>query len=134
LVSKGGLTTWKEVECKDLEYSPLPINWNLGSATLTSGAKQLIDARLLPILRKGVSAEIASHTDSRGSNVSNQALSERRAQSGVNYLMSKGINASQLVANGFGENKLTNRCSDGVSCNEAEHARNRRTEFRVISQ
>ena len=134
LVSKGGLTTWKEVECKDLEYSPLPINWNLGSATLTNGAKQLIDARLLPILRKGVSAEIASHTDSRGSKESNQGLSERRAQSVVNYLMSKGINASQLVANGFGENKLTNRCSDGVSCTEAEHARNRRTEFRVISQ
>ncbi|PHR69061.1 MAG: cell envelope biogenesis protein OmpA [Lutibacter sp.] len=134
LVSKGGLTTWKEVECKDLEYSPLPINWNLGSATLTTAAKQLIDARLLPILAKGVSAEIASHTDSRGSNSSNQALSERRAQSVVNYLMSKGVNSSQLVANGFGENKLTNRCSDGVSCTEAEHARNRRTEFRVISQ
>ena len=134
LISKGGLTTWKEVECKDLEYSPLPINWNLGSATLTTAAKQLIDARLLPILAKGVSAEIASHTDSRGSNSSNQALSERRAQSVVNYLMSKGVNSSQLVANGFGENKLTNRCSDGVSCTEAEHARNRRTEFRVISQ
>ncbi len=134
LVSKGGLTTWKEVECKDLEYSPLPINWNLGSSTLTSGAKQLIDARLLPILRKGLSVEVASHTDSRGSKESNQGLSERRAQSVVNYLMSKGVNASQLVANGFGENKLTNRCSDGVSCTEAEHARNRRTEFRVISQ
>ncbi len=134
LVSKGGLTTWEEVDCKITQYSPLPINWNTGSATLTSAAKRIIDARLLPILSKGVSAEIASHTDSRGSKASNQALSERRAKAVVNYLMSKGVNASQLVANGFGENKLTNRCSDGVSCTEAEHARNRRTEFRVINQ
>lgn len=134
LVSKGGLTTWEEVDCKLTQYSPLPINWNTGSATLTSAAKSIIDARLLPILSKGVSAEIASHTDSRGSKASNQALSERRAKAVVNYLMSKGVNASQLVANGFGENKLTNRCSDGVSCTEAEHARNRRTEFRVLDQ
>ncbi|AOW20274.1 OmpA family protein [Urechidicola croceus] len=134
LVSKGGLTTWKEVECEIVNYSPLPINWNTGSSTLTTGAKQIIDARLLPILKDGVAVEIASHTDSRGSTSSNQALSERRAQSVVNYLISKGINSSKLVANGFGENKLTNRCSDGVSCTENEHAKNRRTEFRVISQ
>ena len=134
LVSKGGLTTWKEVECELVNYNPLPINWNVGSATLTTAAKQIIDARLLPVLKDGVSAEIASHTDSRGSASSNQALSERRAQAVVNYLITKGVNASQLVANGFGENKLTNRCSDGVSCTEAEHASNRRTEFRVINQ
>lgn len=134
LVKKGGLTTWKEVECELVEYSPLPIKWNLGSATLTSTAKGLIDTRLMPVLNKGVAVEIASHTDSRGSASSNQNLSERRAQAVVNYLMAKGVNASKLVAKGYGETRLTNRCSDGVTCTEREHQANRRTEFRVINQ
>ena len=135
LKQKGGLTTWKEVECSLVEYQALPINWNTNSATLTPKAKQLIDSKLLPLLAQnpGVKLEIASHTDSRGSSSSNQGLSERRAQSVVNYLISKGINNSLLVANGFGERKLKNRCADGVSCTEREHAANRRTEFRLIN-
>lgn len=135
LQSKGGLTTWKEVECALVEYSALPINWNLGSATLTAEAKRIIDTRLMPVLAQnpGVKLEIASHTDSRGTDVNNQALSERRAQAVVRYLEEKGINSSLLVANGFGEDRLKNRCSDGVSCTEREHAVNRRTEFRLIN-
>ncbi|RCS28326.1 OmpA family protein [Polaribacter sp. WD7] len=134
LVNKGGLTTWKEVECELVNNTPLPINWNLGSATLTSGAKRIIDARLLPILKDGVAVAIESHTDSRGTKASNQDLSERRAQAVTNYLISKGVNPSQLTGNGYGETKLTNRCADGVSCTEAEHRANRRTTFRVINQ
>ncbi len=135
LKQKGGLTTWKEVDCKLVEYSALPINWNTGSATLTAEAKRLIDSRLLPVLANtpGAKMEIASHTDSRGGAASNQALSDRRAQSVVNYLISKGINNSRLVANGYGERRLKNRCADGVSCTEREHAANRRTEFRLIN-
>lgn len=136
LDKKGGLTVWKEIECKLVEYSALPINWNTGSATLTAGAKKIIDERLLPLINQneGASVEIASHTDSRGGKTANQALSERRAQAVVNYLIAKGINNSRLVANGYGENKLLNRCADGVSCTERQHADNRRTEFRFISQ
>jgi len=134
LISKGGLTTWKTVDCSLVSYNPLPINWNLGSATLTRAAKRLIDQRLLPVLKDGVTVEIASHTDSRGTKSSNQDLSERRAQAVTRYLISKKINASQLVAKGYGENKLVNRCADGVTCTEREHAANRRTEFRIINQ
>ena len=135
LQTKGGLTTWKEVDCELVEYQALPINWNLGSATLTAQAKSLIDTRLMPVLNNnpGVKLEIASHTDSRGSKTSNQDLSERRAQAVVTYLQTKGVNSSLLVANGFGENRLKNRCADGVSCTEREHAINRRTEFRLIN-
>ncbi|MGV6828558.1 MAG: OmpA family protein [Flavobacteriales bacterium] len=133
LQTKGGLTTWKEVECELLEYNDLNINWNLGSATLTAAAKREIDTKLLPILAEGVSVEIASHTDSRGSKASNRDLSERRAAAVTNYLISKGINASRIVSNGYGESRLTNRCSDGVSCTEREHLANRRTQFRVIN-
>ncbi|QOD61920.1 OmpA family protein [Polaribacter haliotis] len=134
LVNKGGLTTWKEVECELVNNTPLPITWNLGSATLTNGAKRIIDARLLPILKDGVAVAIESHTDARGTKESNQDLSERRAQAVTSYLISKGVNPSQLTGNGFGERRLTNRCADGVSCTEAQHRANRRTTFRVINQ
>lgn len=135
LAQKGGLTSWKEVECSLVEYQALPINWNVGSAVLTAQAKKLIDTRLMPVLNKnaGVKLEIASHTDSRGSRESNQDLSERRAQAVATYLKTKGINDSLLVANGYGENKLKNRCADGVSCTERQHSANRRTEFRLIN-
>ncbi len=135
LKTKGGLTTWKEVECSLVEYQALPINWNTGSSTLTADAKRIIDTRLMPVLQQnpGAKLEIASHTDSRGSASSNQSLSERRAKSVADYLIANGVNASLLVANGYGENKLKNRCADGVSCTEREHASNRRTEFRLIN-
>ena len=135
LKSKGGLTTWKEVECSLLEYTDLNINWNLGSATLTSEAKAIIDARLLTVLNQneGSTVEVASHTDARGSKEGNQVLSERRAQAVSSYLISKGINPSRLVSNGYGESRLLNRCEDGVSCTEREHRANRRTQFRLIN-
>ena len=134
LTKKGGLTTWKEVDCKLVEYNDLNINWDLGSATLTNAAKAEIDSKLLPVVKDGVSVEIASHTDSRGSRDSNRALSERRAQAVTNYLISKGINSSRIVSNGYGESRLVNRCADGVSCTEMDHRANRRTQFRVINQ
>jgi len=76
LKTKGGLTTWREVECSLVEYQALPITWNLGSASLTQGAKSLIDSRLLPVLAQnpGVKLEIASHTDSRGNDSSNRLI------------------------------------------------------------
>ncbi|MEP2237441.1 MAG: OmpA family protein, partial [Maribacter sp.] len=128
-------TTWKEVECALVEYQALPINWDSGSATLTSAAKSIIDNRLLPVLAQnpGVKVELASHTDSQGGAASNQNLSERRAKAVADYLISKGVNSSLLVANGYGETKLLNRCSDGVSCTAREHAANRRTQFRLIN-
>jgi len=133
LQKKGGLTTWKEVDCKIVEYNDLNLNWDLGSATLTPAARAEIDAKLLPVLGDGVSVEIASHTDSRGSKATNRSLSERRAQAVTNYLISKGINSSRIVSNGYGESRLVNRCADGVSCTEREHRANRRTQFRVIN-
>ncbi|GAK91610.1 hypothetical protein JCM19297_1561 [Nonlabens ulvanivorans] len=135
LVSKGGLTVWSEVDCALVEENNLQINWATGSSTLTGADKAEIDAKLLSVLNNtpGSKVEVASHTDSRGSKTSNQALSERRAQSVANYLISKGINNSRIVANGYGENRLKNRCADGVSCTEREHKANRRTTFRLIN-
>lgn len=79
-----------------------------------------------------ISVEMSSHTDSRGSNPYNQTLSQKRAESTINYLMTKGISRDRLIARGAGETELLNRCADGVTCEENEHTINRRTEFKVI--
>ena len=134
LKSKGGITTWEEIDCKLLDPNVLPIFYELASARLTPDSKRIIDNTLMPILSsKNVNIEIMSHTDSRGDDAYNMSLSQQRANSVVNYLVSKGISRSRLSARGFGETRLVNRCSNGVQCSEAEHKRNRRTEFRVIN-
>jgi len=71
-------------------------------------------------------AEIGGHTDSRGSAVNNQKLSERRSQAIVDYLIKDGIDGSRLIAKGYGEAEITNGCTDGVKCTEDEHLANRR--------
>jgi outer membrane protein OmpA-like peptidoglycan-associated protein len=76
--------------------------------------------------------EVGSHTDSNGDDASNMKLSEKRAQTAVAYLVSKGVPAARLVGKGYGETRLINRCKNGVDCFDEEHAQNRRTEFRFI--
>ncbi|MCC9167353.1 OmpA family protein [Pontibacter harenae] len=80
-----------------------------------------------------ISIELSSHTDSRQTHWYNQMLSELRAQAAVDYLILKGISKERLVAQGYGETQLLNRCSDGVLCSEYEHQRNRRTEFKILA-
>lgn len=75
---------------------------------------------------------IRSHTDSRGNDAYNKALSQRRAASTFNYLISNGIESNRLKSEGLGETELVNNCSNGVSCSEAEHQKNRRSEFIVM--
>ncbi|HHG84699.1 MAG TPA: OmpA family protein [Bacteroidetes bacterium] len=138
LKTKGGLTVWREMEC-DLTTENgqvLPIFYASGSAVLTAASKKTIDDNLLSLMRREplINVELQSHTDSRGSASSNMSLSQRRAQSVVDYLVSKGISRSRLIARGYGETRLTNNCRDGVNCTPSQHAQNRRTAFRVISR
>jgi outer membrane protein OmpA-like peptidoglycan-associated protein len=90
---------------------------------------------LLGFLQENPAAivEIASHTDARAPSDYNIRLSQKRAQSVVDWLVSHGIDRSRLKPKGYGETKPRNKCSDNVQCSEYEHQRNRRTEFRVIS-
>lgn len=81
-----------------------------------------------------IKIEIGSHTDSRQSKAYNQALSQRRAQSTLNYLAKRGINKNRLTAKGYGETQLVNNCDDGVSCSETEHQLNRRSTFVIVKQ
>jgi outer membrane protein OmpA-like peptidoglycan-associated protein len=84
--------------------------------------------RKYPSLR----VEIFSHTDSRGEAAANKVVSQKRAQSVVDYLASKGVARTRMKATGMGESTPVNGCVDGVICTEAEYQRNRRTEFKVL--
>ena len=76
---------------------------------------------------------INAHTDSRQSTQNNQVLSENRAKSTMEWLIQNGISADRLIAKGFGESQLINKCADGVNCSEQEHQANRRSEFIIVS-
>ena len=76
---------------------------------------------------------IESHTDSRGNLSYNDKLSNDRANSTYDYLISKGIDPSRITEHkGYGERRLTNGCEDGAKCEEGQHQLNRRTQFIVV--
>lgn len=104
---------------------------------LTDSAKITIDTTIYPIMLDNpeIVAEISSHTDSRGTDKYNEKLSQKRAESVVNYLIEKGIAKDRLVAKGYGESKplAKNEHEDG-SDNPEGRAKNRRTEFKVIGR
>jgi len=77
--------------------------------------------------------ELSSHTDSRGSDSYNMSLSQKRAQAAVDYIVGRGIARDRMVAKGYGETRLVNKCSNGVKCTEEEHQKNRRTEIEVLA-
>ncbi|MFH1005835.1 MAG: OmpA family protein [Bacteroidota bacterium] len=89
--------------------------------------------KVINVLKKNsdITIEIFSHTDARGTIEFNMDLSQKRAQSAINYIISKGVDKNRLGGKGMGETKIINRCKDGVECSEDEHAPNRRTEFKV---
>ncbi|MDA8686364.1 OmpA family protein, partial [Robiginitalea sp.] len=72
---------------------------------------------------------VNSHTDSRGPDAYNLWLSQQRAESTVQYMISQGIAPDRLIGRGYGETQLINACSNGKACSDQEHALNRRSEF-----
>jgi outer membrane protein OmpA-like peptidoglycan-associated protein len=81
-----------------------------------------------------VRIENGSHADSRASADYNLDLSQKQSESVVDYLVSKGIDRSRLVAKGFGETKLINKYADGIPCTEQEHQANRRTVIEILNE
>ncbi len=99
---------------------------------LNESAKEL--DKVIAYLKEypSIKIEIGSHTDSKGSDSYNMKLSQRRATSTANYVVSKGIDPSRVKSRGYGETVLINRCGNGVRCSKEEHSQNRRSEFIVI--
>jgi outer membrane protein OmpA-like peptidoglycan-associated protein len=108
------------------------IFYDFDAATLREESEVALDKLADFILENGLKVELSSHTDSRGSTRYNQSLSQRRAQSCVDYLIEKGVPKSKIIARGYGESKLVNHCKDGVDCSDEEHQENRRTEVKIL--
>jgi outer membrane protein OmpA-like peptidoglycan-associated protein len=92
-------------------------------------------AKILDVMKKypTMKIDIRSHTDSRASFKYNEALSERRAKSTIEWLIKNGVTPDRLTGKGYGETLLLNKCSDGVICTEGEHQQNRRSEFIITA-
>lgn len=75
---------------------------------------------------------VKAHTDNRGSDAYNMALSDRRARSTVQYILSKGIKRDRISGKGYGESEPKVDC--GAACSEEQHAQNRRSEFLIVKQ
>lgn len=122
----------------DIAISLKNVFFDLNKATLRPESSVELN-KLVEFLVKNpeVRIEIAGHTDTRGDAKENLILSQNRAQSVVNYLIEKGINAQRLQSKGYGETmpKLTDEQINAMS-NEAEreaaHQENRRTEYKII--
>lgn len=76
-----------------------------------------------------IKIDVRSHTDSRGNDVYNMNLSDRRVKSTIKWMIEQGIDPSRLTGRGYGESQLLNKCSNGVPCTTSEHQENRRSEF-----
>ena len=111
------------------------IYFDLDKSYIRADAASELD-KVIKIMKRcpNIHVEASSHTDSRASKSYNEALSQRRAQSTVDYIVNNGgIDPSRINAIGYGETRLRNRCSDGVKCTEAEHQMNRRTQFDITN-
>lgn len=108
------------------------IYYDFNQHTIRPDAAKELD-KIVALLRDNpnLTVELGSHTDARGNNEDNRALSQRRAESAVHYIVGQGIDKSRISAKGYGETQLANKCRDGVTCSEVEHQKNRRTELRI---
>lgn len=130
---------WLEVlELKNKEQKQMitiveNLTYPSGSFKIDAAGLKILDKVITVLnINPKLSIEINSHTDSKSSDVFNLKLSQKRAQEAVNYITSKGIDPKRLKAVGFGESKLLNDCGNNKKCPEEKHAKNRRTEFKII--
>jgi peptidoglycan-associated lipoprotein len=131
---------------QDLTVSPqdVPITlkgifYDLDKWELRPESKETLDS-LVGIMNEYpyIVVEIGSHTDCRASYAYNDTLSQKRAKSVVDYLITKGVDAERMEAKGYGERMLLNNCAcedgkgPGMDCKEEEHQINRRSTFKVL--
>ncbi|NPA68494.1 MAG: OmpA family protein [Chlorobi bacterium] len=132
-------TSTHEVIRKDIQLQPMGVGakivlnnvfFDTGKATLRPESfPELNRLASLLIKYKNIRVEISGHTDSQGSAAFNQRLSQRRAQSVVDYLLSRGVNLAQLVAVGYGESMP--RADNSTA---AGRQLNRRVEAKILEK
>ncbi len=145
-ISTKGLEASKDfvvdlyLEHQDVSIKVLNILYDLDKANIRPDAALQLDS-VVDVLKKypDVALELGSHTDCRARYDYNCDLSQRRADSAVNYMVVHGgIEKERLIARGYGEFRLTNNCACepgniAAGCNDAMHQANRRTTTRIIT-
>ncbi|MDH7914665.1 OmpA family protein [Winogradskyella sp. SYSU M77433] len=109
-----------------------PIFFEFDKSNITAEAAFELD-KLVQVMNKYPEMVIkaTSHTDNRGPDSYNMALSDRRAKTTVQYVISKGIDASRISGVGMGESEPRIDCASG--CTKEQHADNRRSEFIIVN-
>lgn len=111
----------RAIEVKDIFY-------DYDKSNIRPDAAVRLDTLVQTLLdNPKINIELSSHTDQRGKDAYNLKLSQRRAESAVAYIVSKGVPASRITAKGYGETRPI--VKDAKT--EEEYQRNRRTEFKV---
>ena len=110
-----------------------PILFDLDKSNIKAQAAFELD-KVVSVMNKYPEMVIAvgAHTDSRATDAYNLTLSEARAQSTVQYIISKGISGKRISGKGYGESQPKVSCGD--TCSEAEHQLNRRSEFTIVKK
>jgi len=119
----------KIITVRELDINPIYFDfdkWNIRSDAAFELDKIVEALKKYPELK----IHIVSHTDSRGSEKYNLELSEKRAKSTMEYIISKGIDASRLTAEGKGESEPAVQCHP---CSKEQHQLNRRSEFLIVN-
>jgi outer membrane protein OmpA-like peptidoglycan-associated protein/tetratricopeptide (TPR) repeat protein len=122
-----------DVIVTEIEIILSPIYFEFNKSSITKQSAEELD-KLVYVMSQNEDLIIyaKSHTDSSGEDDYNMSLSERRANSTVKYIISKGISSERISGKGFGESELKVNC--GVDCTEDEHALNRRSEFIIVKK
>ena len=113
-----------------------PIFFDFDKSNIRTDASYELE-NIVDVMRKHPTMviKIESHTDSRGDDNYNMKLSDRRAKSTRDYILSRGIETNRIEsAIGYGESQLLNKCLNGVDCSEEEHQKNRRSYFYILKK
>ena len=125
----GNISMFKKGDIVKIEN----IYYDVNKADIRPDAAAELD-KVVELMKKypTMIIEMRSHTDSRATSSYNSMLSGKRARAAVAYLKANGIAGKRMIAKGYGESDLLNKCKDGVDCAEEEHQQNRRTEIKII--
>lgn len=113
---------------KTLKLQPIYFNFDKSFIRKDASIELM---KVVEVMREypNMKIDVRSHTDSRGNDNYNLALSDRRVKETIQWMVAQGIDPNRITGRGYGESQLQNGCSNGVPCNEAAHQSNRRSEF-----
>ena len=123
----------KIITAEQLEINPIYFDfdkWNIRRDAAFELDKVVEAMKKYPELK----IHVVSHADCRGPAAYNQKLTEKRAKSTVQYIISKGIDESRLTWEGKGESEPLVKCEPCGSCTNEQHQQNRRSDFIIVNE